>query len=61
MLVYEQNRDILALGREAVKGGFNMRVLGLAVDDEKVLLRVRGLRDMLPVMLELTISICDLK
>jgi len=47
MLVYEQDGDILALFSKALECGFNIGVLRLGVHDEKVLLRVRRLRDML--------------
>jgi hypothetical protein len=40
MLVYEQNGDVFAVLREALKGSFNGGVLGLLVDDEEVLLGV---------------------
>lgn len=38
MLVYEQNRNVLALGGEAIEGGLEGRVLGFGVDDEEVFL-----------------------
>ena len=41
MLVYEQDGDIFAILREALKGIFNGGVFCLLVDDEEVLLRVR--------------------
>ena len=47
MLVYEQNGYIFALGREAVEGLLDVRILGLTVDHEEVLLRVRRLGDVL--------------
>jgi hypothetical protein len=47
VLVDEENGDILALGREAVECCFDGRILGLCVDDEEVLLAIRGLRDVL--------------
>jgi hypothetical protein len=42
MLVDEQNRNILALGREALERGFDLRCFGSGVHDEEVLLRVGG-------------------
>jgi len=47
VLVDEQNRDILALGGEAVECSFNSRGLGLCVYNEEVLLAVRRLGNML--------------
>lgn len=47
MLVDEQNGNVLALGGEAIEGGLDGRRLGLCVDDEKVLLAVGRLGDVL--------------
>lgn len=48
MLVYEDDADILALLSESVECGFDGGGVSLAVDDEKVLLRVGASRNMLP-------------
>jgi len=47
VLIYEHDRDILPLLRELVKGALDRRVLGFLVDDEVVLLGVRGIGDVL--------------
>lgn len=47
MLVYEQDGDVFALRRESLECGLDVRVLGLGIYDEEVLLRVRWLRDVL--------------
>lgn len=47
MLINQQNSDILSLSCEPLKGFFDSRIVGLAVDNEKVLLRIGGLGDML--------------
>ncbi|KAF2637531.1 hypothetical protein P280DRAFT_482964 [Massarina eburnea CBS 473.64] len=49
MLVYEQNRNVLALGHETVEGGLDVCVLRLGVYDEEVLLRVWRGGDMLGI------------
>jgi hypothetical protein len=47
VLVYEEDGDVFPLGREIVEGSFDNGVLGFAVDDEEVLLRVWGFGDVL--------------
>lgn len=47
MLIDQQDSNVLALGGETVEGGFNVLVLGFGVDNEEVLLGVRGLGDVL--------------
>jgi hypothetical protein len=47
VLVDEQNSNVLALGGEAVECSFDGRGLGLCVYNEKVLLAVRRLGNML--------------
>ena len=49
VLVDQQDGDILALLRVLVKCSFNDMVLGLVVDNEEVLLRFWGWRNMLDV------------
>jgi hypothetical protein len=48
MLVDQQDSNILSLGRKPFKSFFDSRIVRLAVNDEEVFLRVRGLRNMLP-------------
>ena len=43
MLIYKQNSDILPILRISVKGLLDRRGLGLCVDNEEILLRVRRL------------------
>ncbi len=50
MLIYKQDGNILALLCVPVKRGFDGRGFGLGVDDEEVLLGVRGLSHMLYVL-----------
>jgi hypothetical protein len=52
VLVDQQDGDILALRGEVVECRFDGRGLGLGVDDEKVLLAVRWLRDVLCRLLD---------
>jgi hypothetical protein len=47
MLVDQQDSNILSLGREPFKSFFDSRIVRLVVNDEEVLLGIRGLRDML--------------
>lgn len=47
MLVDQHDADVLALGGEALEGGLDGRRVGLPVDHEEVLLRVRRVRDVL--------------
>lgn len=47
MLVDQNDADILALRRELLERGLDGLGLGLAVDDEEVLLRVGRVRDVL--------------
>ncbi len=47
MLIDQHNADVLALCRKALEGSFDRRRLRLAVDDQEVLLRVRGAGDVL--------------
>lgn len=47
MLIDQQDRNILPLRRELLKGAFDRRRFRLAVDDEVVLLRVGRFRDVL--------------
>lgn len=47
MLVNEHNGNILPLPGELVKRLFDRRVVGFAVDDEVVLLRLGGFGDVL--------------
>lgn len=47
MLVDEQNGNVLALRGEAIESGLDGRRLGLCVDNEKVLLAIRRLGDVL--------------
>lgn len=49
MLVDQDDADVLAVLGEGIKGGLDGRRLGLAVDDEEVLLRVGRVGDMLHV------------
>lgn len=49
MLVDQDDADVLALLGEGIKGGLDGRRLGLAVDDQEVLLRVGRVGDMLRV------------
>lgn len=51
MLVYQENGDILALLREAIECGFDVCVLRFRIHYEEVLLRVRGLRNVLRIYL----------
>ena len=48
MLIDENNSDILPLGRESLKCLLDGGVICLGIDDEEVLLRVWGGRDVLP-------------
>lgn len=57
MLVYEKDGNVLALLREAVKCGFDIRGLGLRIHDEEVLLRVRWLSDVLEALLACCMSV----
>jgi hypothetical protein len=52
VLVDQQDGDILALRGEVVECRFDGCGLGLGVDDEKVLLAVRWLRDVLCRLLD---------
>lgn len=47
MLIYEHDGNVLALHGETVEGGLDSCILGLAVYDQEVLLRIWGLRDVL--------------
>lgn len=47
MLVDEQNSNVLAFGGKAIKGGFNSRCFGLAVDNQEVLLAIWWLGNVL--------------
>lgn len=47
MLVDQQNANVLPLRREALEGRLDGRVVGLGVDDQEVLLGVRGRGDVL--------------
>lgn len=47
MLIYKQNGDILPILCISVKGLLDRRGLGLRVDNEEILLRVRRLGDVL--------------
>jgi hypothetical protein len=47
VLINEQDGNVLALAREAIKGSFDGRGLSLAVYDQEVLLAVWGLGNML--------------
>lgn len=47
MLVDQDDANVLSLRREPIEGGLDGRRVGLAVDDEEVLLRVGWIRDML--------------
>ena len=44
MLVYQENGNVFALVGKGLKGLLDGALLGLFVDDEEVLLRVRGSR-----------------
>lgn len=59
MLVYEQNRNVLALGNEAVESSLNIRVLCLGIYDEEVLLCVRRLGDMLHRLSVFYFQVCS--
>lgn len=47
MLIDQQDSDILSLGCEPFKGFLDSRIIRLAVNNEKVFLRVGRLCDML--------------
>lgn len=47
MLVYEKNTDVFSLGCEVIKGLLDGRILGLAIHNEEVLLRIGRRRHML--------------
>ena len=49
MLVYKQNRNVLALRGEAIESCLDGRGVGLGVYDKEVFLRVRGGGDVLVV------------
>lgn len=57
MLIDQQDRNILSLLCKLLKGVLDRRVLGLLVHYQVVLLRIRGLRDMLRNTLGWTLSI----
>ena len=47
MLVDQDDGNVFALGSEIVERLFDSRVLGLVIDHQKILLRIRRLSDML--------------
>ena len=58
MLVYEQDSNILALLGEAIECSLDIGGLGLCVDDQEVLLRVRGLCHVLCILLVVVACRC---
>lgn len=57
MLVDQNDADVLALRREPLERGLDGLGLGLAVDDEEVLLRVGRVRDVLFFFLGYPLSV----
>lgn len=47
MLIYEEYRDIFAVMSKSIECLFDGRVLGLGIDDEEILLRIRWLCNVL--------------
>ena len=47
MLVDEQNSNVLAFSRKAIKGGFDSRCFSLGVDNQEVLLAIWWLGNVL--------------
>lgn len=53
MLVYQNDGDVFPLLGKALEGPFNLRGLGLGVDDKKVALRIGAVGDVLCQMCQI--------